>query len=47
MNGKKARQLRKRAHEVWEVSNENFKKRIGKRKAYKLLKKKYVMEVEK
>jgi len=46
MNSKKARALRKRAYEVWEQSNENFKKRIGKEKAYKLLKKKYITEVK-
>ncbi len=47
MNGKKARALRKRAKETWEISNENFKKRVGQKKAYKLLKKHYVTEVKK
>lgn len=41
MNGKKARALRDKAHNLWETGKPKTQKKISKRKAYKILKKKY------
>lgn len=41
MNGKKAKKLRRKAHNLWVTAKPEAQKRISKRRVYQMLKKEY------